>query len=124
MPLTPKLRDLPPDEVDLVQLVHNYGVVQAVLDRKANVFFADRSVLVDAVKRNPSYADLKVTDRRLSVAPVGIALPRGNENARLAIDAALSKLYATDGFRATYAKWFGEPDADTATFFRLSALPE
>ncbi len=33
MPLTPKLRDLPPDEVDLVQLVHNYGVVQAVLDR-------------------------------------------------------------------------------------------
>ena len=35
MPLTPKLRDLPSDEVDLVQLVHNYGVVQAVLDRAA-----------------------------------------------------------------------------------------
>jgi Domain of unknown function (DUF4388)/Inner membrane component of T3SS, cytoplasmic domain len=33
MPLTPKLRDLPADELDLVQLVHNYGVVQAVLDR-------------------------------------------------------------------------------------------
>ena len=33
MPLTPRLRDLPPDELDLVQLVHNYGVVQAVLDR-------------------------------------------------------------------------------------------
>jgi hypothetical protein len=33
MPLTPKLRDLHPDEIDLVQLVHNYGVVQAVLDR-------------------------------------------------------------------------------------------
>ncbi len=35
MPLTPKLHDLPPDEIDLVQLVHNYGVVQAVLDRAA-----------------------------------------------------------------------------------------
>jgi hypothetical protein len=33
MPLTPKLRELPPDEIDLMQLVHNYGVVQAVLDR-------------------------------------------------------------------------------------------
>jgi hypothetical protein len=33
MPLTPKLRDLHPDEIDLIQLVHNYGVVQAVLDR-------------------------------------------------------------------------------------------
>ncbi len=33
MPLTPRLRDLTPEEVDLVQLVHNYGIVQAVLDR-------------------------------------------------------------------------------------------
>jgi len=33
MPLTPRLRDLTPEEMDLVQLVHNYGVVQAVLDR-------------------------------------------------------------------------------------------
>jgi hypothetical protein len=33
MPLTPRLRDLTAEEMDLVQLVHNYGVVQAVLDR-------------------------------------------------------------------------------------------
>ncbi|HEX4383267.1 MAG TPA: DUF4388 domain-containing protein [Myxococcales bacterium] len=33
MPLNPKLRDLAPEELDLLQLVHNYGVVQAVLDR-------------------------------------------------------------------------------------------
>jgi Domain of unknown function (DUF4388)/Inner membrane component of T3SS, cytoplasmic domain len=33
MPLTPRLRDLTAAEIDLMQLVHNYGVVQAVLDR-------------------------------------------------------------------------------------------
>ena len=33
MPLAPKLRELPPEELDVLQLVHNYGVVQAVLDR-------------------------------------------------------------------------------------------
>jgi Domain of unknown function (DUF4388)/FHA domain len=33
MPLTARLRDLGPDDLDLIQLVHNYGVVQAVLDR-------------------------------------------------------------------------------------------
>jgi hypothetical protein len=33
MPLSARLRELSPDELDLVQLVHNYGVVQAVLDR-------------------------------------------------------------------------------------------
>jgi hypothetical protein len=33
MPLAARLRELSPDELDLVQLVHDYGVVQAVLDR-------------------------------------------------------------------------------------------
>jgi len=88
------------------------------------VFFADRSILLDAVKRNPSYAELKVIDRRYTVGPVAFALPRGNEDVRLAVDRALSRLYGTPEFRAIYVKWFGEPDADTLTFFRLSALPE
>ncbi len=35
MPLSPRLRELSPEELDLLQLVHNYGVVQAVLDRAA-----------------------------------------------------------------------------------------
>jgi hypothetical protein len=35
MPLSPNLRELAPVELDLLQLVHNYGVVQAVLDRAA-----------------------------------------------------------------------------------------
>jgi putrescine:ornithine antiporter len=105
--------------------VKNYSEgVQAVLERKANVFFADRSILLDAVKRNPSFSDLKVIDRRFTVGPVAIALPLGNEPARLALDRALGRLYATPDFRALYAKWFGEPDADTVAFFRLSVLPE
>ncbi|HET9754330.1 MAG TPA: DUF4388 domain-containing protein [Myxococcales bacterium] len=33
MPLAPRLSELSHEELDLVQLVHNYGVVQAVLDR-------------------------------------------------------------------------------------------
>jgi pSer/pThr/pTyr-binding forkhead associated (FHA) protein len=35
MPLSPRLSELSPDQLDLLQLVHNYGVVQAVLDRAA-----------------------------------------------------------------------------------------
>jgi hypothetical protein len=33
MPINAKLRDLKPEELDILQLVHNYGAVQAVLDR-------------------------------------------------------------------------------------------
>jgi putrescine:ornithine antiporter len=98
--------------------------VQAVLDRKASVFFADRSVLLDAVRRNPSFDNLKVMDRRYTTAPVAIALKRGNDDARLAVDRALSRLYREGEWRAIYVKWFGEPDPETIAFFRLSVLPE
>jgi putrescine:ornithine antiporter len=98
--------------------------VQAVVDRKANVFFADRSLLIDAAKRSAAAGDLAVLERRFTLAPVAIALRRGDEDGRLTVDRALSRAYATPEFRATYAKWFGEPDADAAAFFRLSALPE
>jgi len=98
--------------------------VQAVVDRKANVFFADRSLLIDAAKRSSAAGDLTVLERRFTLAPVAIALRRGDEDGRLAVDRALSRTYATPEFRSMYTKWFGEPDADAAAFFRLSALPE
>ena len=96
--------------------------LQAILDRKATVFFADRSVLRAAVKASPSFDQLNLIDRRLALAPVAIALPRGKEDARLAIDQALSTLYRKPEFRALYTKWFGAPDSDTVAFFRQAAL--
>jgi ABC-type amino acid transport substrate-binding protein len=98
--------------------------VKAVTDRKASVFFADRLVLLDAVKRNPAYANLKVIERRFSHGPVAIALPRGDEDARLAVDRALSRAFAAPDFRAAYARWFGEPDEAAIAFFRSVALPD
>jgi putrescine:ornithine antiporter len=98
--------------------------VQAVLERKANVFFTDRSMLLDAAKRDARGSELLVLQRRFTVAPIALAVKRGDEGARLALDRALSRLYAAPEFRADYAKWFGEPDADALAFFRAVALPE
>ena len=98
--------------------------LQVILDRKAIIFFADRSVLRAAVKASPSFDQLKIVERRLSLAPVAIALPRGNEDARLAVDRALSTIYRRPEFRALYTKWFGAPDADTVAFFRQAALSD
>ena len=77
-----------------------------------------------AVASSTSAWPIASIGRTRSTAPVAIALARGNEDARLAVDRALSHIYATQGFREAYVKWFGEPDADTVTFFRLSALPD
>jgi putrescine:ornithine antiporter len=98
--------------------------IQAVVDRKASVFFTDRSMLLDAVKRNDKAGDLTVLDRRFTIAPLAFALRRGDEDGRLALDRLLSRIYASAEFRAVYAKWFGEPDEGAAAFFRAVALPE
>ena len=98
--------------------------VQAVLDRKASVFFTDRSMLLDAVKRSDKAGDLKVLERRFTIAPLAFALRRGDEDGRLAVDRVLSRIYGSAEFRAMYTKWFGEPDEAAAAFFRAVALPE
>jgi putrescine:ornithine antiporter len=98
--------------------------VQAVLDRKASVFFTDRSILLDAVKRSGKAGDLTVLDRRFTIAPLAFALRRGDEDGRLAVDRVLSRIYGSAEFRAIYTKWFGEPDDAATSFFRAVALPE
>jgi putrescine:ornithine antiporter len=69
-------------------------------------------------------AGCRTTQRRYTTAPVAIALKRGSDDARLAVDRALSRLYREGEWRAIYVKWFGEPDPETIAFFRLSVLPE
>jgi putrescine:ornithine antiporter len=98
--------------------------VQAVLDRKASVFFTDRSILLDAVKRSGKAGDLTVLERRFTIAPLAFALRRGDEDGRLAVDRVLSRIYGSAEFRAIYTKWFGEPDDAATSFFRAVALPE
>ena len=108
----------------IVRVPNEAAGLQAVLDRKVAVFFAERSVLLDSWRRSAASADLTVLTRRFTVAPIAIAFRRGDDDARVAIDRALSRFYASKEFRATYAKWFGQPDADSAAFFRLNMLPE
>ena len=98
--------------------------VQGVLDRSSNVFFGDRAILLDAVKRSASVQDLVVLGRSFTYEPLALALGRGDEDFRLIVDRTLSRLYRSGEIGALYAKWCGEPDENALTFFRLNALPE
>ena len=107
-----------------VEPVKEYAAgVRAVLDRKASVFFGDRPILIDAAKRTAG-DELVVIDRRFTDEQIALALRRDDEDFRLAVDRALSKLYTSPEFRAEYTKWFGEPDERAANFFRAVTLPE
>ena len=118
-----RLNDLQIDST--IASVPSYDAgVKSVLDRSANVFFGDRAILLEAAKRSPSSADLIVLDRRFTTEQIAFALPRGDDDFRLVVDATLSRFFGTAEFRALYTKWFGEPDADTVAFFRSSGLPD
>ena len=56
--------------------------IQAVLDRKADVFFTDRAVLLDAMKRNPAANKLVVLDRYFTYESLRFAMKRGDDDFR------------------------------------------
>lgn len=98
--------------------------INSVLDHDADVFFADRAILVDAAQSHASASDLLVIERLFTHEPVALALGRNDDDFRLTVDRALSKLYGAPEFQTLYLKWFGQPDDATKSFFQMNALPE
>ena len=98
--------------------------VQAVVDRKASAFFAERAILLDAVKTNKAAENLVVLDRQYTYERLALPIQYGDDDFRLLIDRALSKEFESAGYKGTYAKWFGEPNEKSEVFFRWNSLPE
>jgi len=98
--------------------------VQKVLDRTADVLFGERNMLLDAKKRSPSAGDLIVLDRSFTYEPLAMSLQRGDDDFRLFVDRSLSKLNRSGKVQSLFRDFFGEPDENTLTFFRLNTVPE
>jgi putrescine:ornithine antiporter len=98
--------------------------IQSLLDRQSDALFGERAVLLDAVRRHAASRDLMVVDRLFTYEPLALAFARGDEDFRLLVDRALSRLYGSADIGGLYTKWFGEPDQNTLTFFRWNRLPD
>ena len=98
--------------------------VQAVLGRKANVFFGDRAILLDAAARPAAGGKLMVLDRFFTHERFALVLPRGDEAFRLVVDRALSTFFVSGDLAGLYVQWFGEPDEQTLTFYRWNTLQD
>lgn len=98
--------------------------IERVLDGSSAVLFGDMPILMDAAARSDNSGNLIVLQRHFTYEPLGLELARGDEDFRLAVDRALSQVYATQDFRTFFTTWFGPPDEATVTFFRQTALPE
>ena len=121
--LSQRLNDL--DVRAAVAPVDSYNAgVQRVLQRRSDVLFGERAILLDLAKRHADARDLVVLDRLFSYEPAALALAPGSDDFRLMVDRALSRLYRSADLAVLYAKYFGEPDDSALNFFRWNALPE
>ena len=96
-----------------------------VLDGSSNVFFGDRVVLLDAARQGAFTTELELLDRFFTYETLAFAMSRGDEDLRLTVDSALSKVFRSGDLPALFVKWFGRPpSADALTTLRASAMAE
>jgi ABC-type amino acid transport substrate-binding protein len=80
----------------------------AMLDAgKVSAYFADRSILVSLMRDSNASGKLALAENYLSVEPYALALPRGDDDFRLAIDRALSHIYRSGDIAAIFNRTFG-----------------
>jgi len=110
--------------VDVVPVKENSAGIDMVLTRHADAFFSDRSLLLDAVKRNASASQLVVLDRIFKRDQIAMATQRDDGQLRLIIDHTLSGLMRSGELAAVYEASFGTADRLTLEMFELVALPD
>jgi ABC-type amino acid transport substrate-binding protein len=106
-------------------VVDDYAAgVAAVSSGDADVFFGDRPILLAAAENDTNADDLYVADRHFSYETIALTMRRDNDNLRLVVDRTLSNLYRSGGIVDIYSEYFGVPDEETLTLFRINALPD
>ena len=105
---------------------HEEGL--AMLDKGEIVaYFGDRAILSYLASKSSDSSKLRLADNYFSLEPYALALARGDEDFRLAVDRALSHIYRSGEIATVFAHTFGNdaPPSDTLkTLYLVSALPD
>lgn len=113
-------------QLDVTTLaVENYAAgVAALTDARADVFFGDLAILVEAAANQLADGSVVELDRRFTTVALALAMARDNDNLRLIVDRALSKAYTSPEFLDLFAKYFGAPSAEILLFYEIASLPD
>ena len=110
--------------IDVVPVKDTAAGLQAVVDRQADAFLDGRVLLVDALARSQSKSSLVLLDKVFRRELVSIGVRRGDDDFRLAVDRALSRIYRSGELARIYAAQLQRMDQATLDFFELVALPD
>lgn len=110
--------------IEVVPVKDTAAGLQAVVDRRADAFLDGRVLLVDAMARSQSKSNLALLDKVFRRELVAIGVRRGDDDFRLAVDRALSRIYRSGELARIYATHLQPMDQATRDFFDLVALPD
>jgi ABC-type amino acid transport substrate-binding protein len=100
----------------------------AMLDKGEVVaYFADRAILSYLASKSSDSSKLRLADNYFSLEPYALALPRGDDDFRLAVDRALSHIYRSGEIAIVFAHTFGnqmQPSDILKTLYSITALPD
>jgi ABC-type amino acid transport substrate-binding protein len=99
----------------------------AMDEGKADAFASDKLLLIGAARRAKDPQALTLLPYDFSIEPYGIVLPRGDSDFRLAVNAALARIYRSGEIKQIFGQWFGslgEPTDVVKIMYLLGAIPE
>ena len=118
----PKPKEITPPTKAAIDSAIGRGI-KFLLERKIDVFLAERDVVL-AQLDDASRSKVTVLKRQFTHQPLSLALPRGDDDFRLAGDTALTAVLSSPEFPALYAKYFGSLDEGARTFFTWATPPQ
>lgn len=100
--------------------------IQQLANGELDMFFGERTVVLGVLSTldRSTSAKVEILDRLFTHEPIALALARNDDDFRVVVDAALSRLYASEQFPALYSKCCGEFTDETRSFFFWNTLRE
>lgn len=111
-------------DVKVIPVEHYADGVKSLVDGSVDVFFGDRSIIMDTAAQDLANGTVVALDRQFTRSPVALTIARDNDALRLVIDRSLSRIFESPDFREVFVKWFGTADVGMLLFYEASALPE
>lgn len=112
---------------DLVPVKSHADAVDLLQTGKITAYFADRSILLYLAQNSKDPKKLFIATEPMSIELYALALPRGDDDFRLAVDTALSRIYRTDEINGILTQSFGDkarPSDPVKALYAMWALPD
>ncbi|WP_299348994.1 amino acid ABC transporter substrate-binding protein [uncultured Shimia sp.] len=93
-------------QADVISFASHNDGVKALESGEIDGYFADQSILANLRMTSPSANSLKMSDEILTIEKHGLAMARGDADFRLAVDTALSKMYASGDMQRIFIEVF------------------